>query len=148
MLDSDVGSPLAAVVVGSFRLRTGQLDGMASWLSHLAQRFPYLPDGPVLWAEWRLRTTQEPRLPEEVVLATLSLLDRGLPLTNDALGYAARQVDGYLLAYDLDASTRERLMRLRERLVRAFRFFRSGGVFCTFAATERRELTPKLVRSD
>jgi hypothetical protein len=146
MLDGGVRSPLASLVVAIVLLRAGQTDAMGNWLSELASRFSYLPDGPIFWAEWRLRKDEEPRPPVEAVMATLSLLERGLPLTNEALTYAMRQVDAYLLQQDLGAAEKGRLELLRQQLGRAFRLFRNGGLFCTFAASDPAQLTPELVR--
>ena len=63
MLRQGVQSPLAAVVAATVLLKAGRTDEMKGWIAELADRFPYLSDGPVLFAEWRLQVNEEQRLP-------------------------------------------------------------------------------------
>ena len=104
MLGSGIQSPLAAVVVATVLLKAGRIEQMNGWIAELADRFRYLPDGPVLFAEWRLQLNKENRLPADALNATLTLMDRGLPFTTDSLSYARRQVNAYLLQEDLDGT--------------------------------------------
>ena len=136
MLVAGIQSPLAAVVAAIVLLKAGRTDEMKGWIAELAARFPYLPDGPVLFAEWRLQVNEEERLPADALHATLRLMDRGLPFTNDALSYARRQVDAYMLQEDLDRTTRDRLEALRRQLGDFFCFSRSGGLFGTLVGPE------------
>jgi hypothetical protein len=144
MLDGGVRSPLAALVVAIVLLRAGRIDAMESWLSELATKFHDLPDGAIFRAEWLLQMNDDARPPIQAIEATLSLLERGLPFTNQALIYANRQVDSYLLEQDLKAIDRGQLESLQRQLQAALRLFRSGGLFCTFFASDPARLTPEL----
>jgi len=48
-------SPLAATIAGLVLLRARRWDKLHDWLRNLANWFPHLPDGPVLWVEQLMR---------------------------------------------------------------------------------------------
>lgn len=134
-------SPLAATIAALVLLRAGRLDLLESWLRNLADWFQRLPDGAVLWAEQILR--QEPDRKAAVAKATESLVrlvERGLPVTAEALSYAATQTERLHRARDLIP---ENLITgfdtLRERLDTALVCFRPGGLFTSYAGFGRGE---------
>jgi hypothetical protein len=145
-------SPLAANVGGLILLRARRWDKLHNWLRNVANWFPYLPDGAVLWVEQLLRQSKKnlnnstaddsfmrdvpgrwEGQPKRVVDYLASLLTRGLPTTGEALGYAARQVDMFLNYGDLNARDRASLERVQQMIREALPYFRSGGLFSVFA---------------
>jgi len=48
-------SPVAAAIGAALLLRASNLDRLHDWPKNLANRFPWLPDGPILWAETLIR---------------------------------------------------------------------------------------------
>ncbi len=127
-------SPLAATIAATVLLRVNRLDLIGEWLHNLADWFPHLPDGPVLWAEqlWRQGNGDD----ATVVAVAEYLVDaaaRGVPMTSDAMSYA----DALLgrLASETDSlpdGLRERLGQDSGAIRRALRVFRPGGLFCSY----------------
>ncbi len=127
-------SPLAATIAATVLLRANRLDLIGEWLHNLADWFPHLPDGPVLWAEqlWRQGSGDD----GTVVAVAEYLVEaaaRGVPMTSDAMSYA----DALLgrLAQETDSlpdGLRARLDRESGALRRALRVFRPGGLFCSY----------------
>lgn len=143
MLQAKGASPLAATVAAALLLRAGRLDLLHDWPRNLADWFPEMPDGPVLWLEqtWR-QTAGEPEQAD--VDRWLALAERGLPTLADAFGYAVQQAADLAAMDILDADRRQRVQETAEHLRPAARFFRSGGLFATFAGPAA-EVTPDLV---
>ncbi len=135
MVRKKTSSPLAATVAGLVLLRAGRLDLVEDWLQNLSDWFPSLPDGAVLWAEQILR--QEEDREKAVAEATRSLIrlnERGLPVTAEALSYAAGQTERLHRARRLIPETLiTPFDTLRERLAEALVAFRPGGLFSSYA---------------
>ena len=62
---------------------------MSDWVRNLAEGFPHLPDGPVLWAEqvWRQEADRDHAV-ESIARWLARAGERGLPMTSGAIGYA------------------------------------------------------------
>jgi hypothetical protein len=144
-------SPLAATVAALLLLRSRRLDLMHDWLGNLANWFPDRPDGWVIWVEHLLRTKRDEGL-DLAIDGFLNLEHLPLPLTAEALGHAARQVEE-LLAFAFppsDSQTddqRERhkaLKRLQYRLNRALAMLPPGG-FCAVFIGQKEAITPDLI---
>lgn len=138
-LQQKVQSPLAATVAALILLRAGRRDMLHDWLRNLAEWFPELPDGPVLWVEQLLREAPAAPPLDAIQQWLAELAMRGLPYTADALGYAGRQLDDLWNA-GLPVEG------LRRQVATALRFFRTGGLFATFAGMPG-EVIPELVAS-
>ena len=88
-------SPVAAAIAAALLLRVGALDHLHDWPRNLANRFKWLPDGPILWAETLLRRSEK----AAAVLAAhpearrffMLVVDRGPPLLTPVLAMASRQ---------------------------------------------------------
>jgi hypothetical protein len=144
-LRQKIESPLAAVVAGLILLRAERWEELHDWLGNLSRGFPYLPDGPVLWTEQQLqRADENASMPMAALDTLLEIEKRGLPFTNETFGYAVRQADAFLTLDELDDPRRSRIQALAERLRKARRSFRSGGLFCVFAGKPG-DITPGLV---
>lgn len=147
-------SPLAASIAGLVLLRAGRWDKLHDWLRNLANWFPQLPDGPVLWIEQLMRQPKgaieevEPIDLSQPINEAVSYLEmlrtRGLPFTIEAMGYAARQTETFLKFGQLNSQQRANLEELQQRLYTALRYFRSGGMFTVLAGREG-EISPALV---
>lgn len=136
-------SPLAATVAGIILLRAHRLDLLRNWLRNLANWFPKRPDGLVLWVEQLLQQSSDSNS-AEIVDYLLKLHDRGLPQTSEAFGYAIRQVEEVLRFDNLSPSQKRDLKSLQQKLHQALPFFRTGGLFSTFAG-RKGELYPVLL---
>ncbi len=127
-------SPLTATIAALVLLRANRLDLVADWLRNLADWFPDLPDGAVLWAEQVLR--QEPDRAQAVRLATVSLVrlnERGLPFTAEGFSYAASLVERLRRTELMPDELRERFEMLAERIDQALVWFRPNGLFAAYA---------------
>jgi hypothetical protein len=131
-LREKVESPLSATIAGIILLRARRYEQLHNWLRNLANWFPSIPDGPVLWAEQLLQQEQDALGSPEVIEHLLRLNARGLPHTVDAVGYAARQAHELLEFASLSAEHRDKLQRLEERLRAARKYFRPGGLFSVY----------------
>jgi hypothetical protein len=131
-LRDKIDSPLAAVVAGTVLLRLRRHDLLHGWLRNLANWFPDIPDGPVLWAEQMLQTDGRAIENRTLLEFVLQLRTRGLPYTSEALGYADQQVRRLLQATTPTPPERDELETLRDRIDRALRYFQSGGLFAVF----------------
>jgi hypothetical protein len=111
-LDDKDASPLGAAVAAALLLRAGALERLHEWPRNLANRFPWLADGPILWAETLLRreeleASQRRRTPgsqrqraldptpefEEAFNFFVEVANRGSPLLAPVLAMAARQAE-------------------------------------------------------
>jgi hypothetical protein len=140
-------SPLAATVAGLILVRAHRLDLLHTWLRNLANWFPDRPDGPVLWVEQLLQQSSDSNsaVTADYVDYIWKLCDRGLPQTAEAFGYAVRQVEVVLWLDDLSPTQKRDLELLQQKLHQALPFFRTGGLFSTFAG-RKGELSPNLVK--
>lgn len=128
-------SPLAASVATALLLKGNQFDRMHDWARNLANWFPAIPDGVVLWTEQCRRMAGygliDPKLIQWCV-RELSL--RGLPFTADGFGLAADLMSDVLRGrLQSDDATRAAARELANRLDAAAPYFRDIGLFCTFA---------------
>jgi hypothetical protein len=135
MVRAKLESPLAATIAALVLLRAGRLDLIEGWLRNLSECFPTLPDGAVLWTEQVLR--QEKDREKAAAKATQSLVrlvQRGLPVTAEALSYAASQTERLHRARRLIPETLiTPFDTLRERLAEALVAFRPNGLFTSYA---------------
>lgn len=128
-------SPLAATVAALVLLRANRLELISDWLGDLADWFPQLPDGAVLWAEQRMRQQSDRALAVSEAAASLCRLDeRGLPFTSEAMSYAASLAARLgRVAHLVPDAVRERFDRVCERIAEALVYFRPGGLFAAYA---------------
>jgi hypothetical protein len=159
LLREKLRSPLAASVAGTVLLRTGQLGRLHDWARNLSNFFPAWPEGPVLWARqldeqggevrrYRSDRTSYGVEGHEDPLRWIAELDeRGLPALSELLSVLSVVVETHTDRIDgLAGEEGARLARVRDRLQRALRLFRPGGLFVAFAAENPEELTPGLVK--
>ncbi len=139
-------SPLSAAVAGAILLRARRWDLLHDWLRNLANWFPQIPDGPVLWAEQCLRNPNQPWGMAEALEYTLRLDESSLPLMVDAAGYALRQVEDSLGIYVYSIEVRDKLERIHQRLKPAISMLRTGGLFAVYADPSG-QLGPEVVLS-
>jgi hypothetical protein len=127
-------SPLAASIASLVLLRANRFDLMHDWVRNLANWYPEIPDGAVLWAEQVLRRSRTPDALREAARYLLMLDERGLPLLAETLGVASRQLALLQTRFDvLDAPTLTGLKRLNERFAEALVYFRPDGLFSVFS---------------
>ncbi len=136
-------SPLAAAVAALVLLRIDRLDLIHDWLGNLADWFPQLPDGAVLWAEQQMRQrTDRPQAIADAAASLCRLDERGLPFTSEALSYAASLAARLDRAGDqVPPGLRERLGRVRAQIDEALVYFRPGGLFTAYAGFDTDALT-------
>ena len=91
LLQQKMADPIAAAVGAYMLLRLGELDRLHDWTRNLADWFPWLPDGLVLWGEHQARLGRH----AEALAAFLQLPDRGLPIFSDGLSYAVDRLRLY-----------------------------------------------------
>jgi hypothetical protein len=129
-------SPLTAAIATVLLLKGNQFDRMHDWARNVANWFPQIPDGVVLWAEQCRRMTAGPLLdPELIPWFVRELSRRSLPFTADGFGLAADLVKDIVRGrLQADAPTREAAAALGQRLDMAAPYFRVTGLFCTFAS--------------
>jgi hypothetical protein len=147
-------SPLAATVAALMLLRRrGGDEVLNEWSGQLIETFPGCPDAYVIHAEHMLRTGVLPA--REVVPVLLQLERAGLPWTGEAIGLAARQIEG-LLNYGFDPEPQRspeqldeygRLQSLRERFGRVAAVFRPHGL-CVTLLGPAELVTPALLEAD
>jgi hypothetical protein len=140
-------SPLAAVVGFLILYRAGRLDKIQDqWLKNTMNWFPYLPDGPVLLNEYVVSTQTGGPLQSGVGLRLKMLEQRGLPFTAETLGYAVRQLDVFrdVTTGQFKDEHAKTVGDVAARLQRACRYFRTGGLFTSFAGKPA-DIGPELV---
>jgi hypothetical protein len=139
VIEKKIKSPLAATVAALVLLRANRLDRLPqAWLKNLADWFPQLPDGAILYAERRLREKQTTktgatRALEEAAEYLLMVSERGIPRTCEAFDYAISLVARLKDRKELTATIRDGLSKLDHHLDNAFAFYRTGGLFSSFA---------------
>lgn len=82
MLFAKGANPYAATIGGYLLLRLEDYGSMRDWAKNLAARFPYLPDGCVIWA-WQ--SLQERADQETATKYFLEAAGRGLPIFTEGL---------------------------------------------------------------
>ncbi|WP_162256426.1 caspase family protein [Sphingomonas sp. Root710] len=134
-------SPVAAAFATNLLLRAGAIDYLHDWPRNLAEWFPWLADGPVLWAETLLRRREGDELDlgqpviEEALRYFTMLSDRGAPLVAHSLGLALRQADLWRPFVEndaLDGGKQSNLRAALEYVDRAGRFAQSSVGFSRF----------------
>lgn len=163
VLDEERGYPVAAALAANYLIRSHALWPLRDWPRELADRFPWLPDGPVIWAETLLRRREEPGAPvagpaaggsgppaagtpaDEAVRYFRMIATRGPPLLAGSLAFAIRQAALWRRAQD-DASTPDDpgLAQAIEAVERAGRYAASGGSFARFVSAGE-VLSPRLI---
>jgi hypothetical protein len=128
-------APLAAAVATVILLKGNQFDRMHDWARNLANWFPTIPDGVVLWTEQcRRMAAGTPLDPELIPWFVRGLSRRSLPFTADGFGLAADLVSDVVRGrLKTDDATRTVARALANRLDAAAPYFRDTGLFCTFA---------------
>jgi hypothetical protein len=127
-------APLAAAVATVLLLKGNQFDRMHDWPRNLANWFPIIPDGVVLWTEQCRRmaagTSLDPKLLPWFVR---ELSRRSLPFTAYGFGLAADLTSDIVRGrLKTDDATRKAASALMNRLDAAAPYFRDTGLFCTF----------------
>lgn len=113
LLKSKMSDPYAAAVGAYLLLRLGDYAHLRDWPRNLADRFPALPDGCVIWA-WQLIQTA-PSREQEIAEYLLMAAARGLPV----YGHGTRLLfDGLTLLGDVGRPALERLQAQVGALVR------------------------------
>jgi hypothetical protein len=146
-LQGKMQSALGAVIAGIMLLRAQRYEMLHDWLANLARFFPDIPDGATLWAEHMMRTDIETAVKGDVFATATQLLERGLPYTAEAFGYALRQVHELLEFENPRAAMKERLERLRTRLADAARVFRNTGLCSVFVGPQQ-SVRPAVILPD
>ncbi|MBY5694685.1 caspase family protein [Rhizobium leguminosarum] len=128
-------SPLAAAVATVLLLKGNQFERMHDWARNLANWFPAMPDGVVLWTEQCRRMRADRTLdPELIRWFVHELSRRSLPLTADGFGLAIDLVSDVVRGrLDADEATRSAARALADRLKEPALYFRDTGLFYTFA---------------
>jgi hypothetical protein len=135
-------SPLSATVAGVILLRARRWDKLHDWLRNLANRFPEIPDGLVLWAEQCLRQPGSNHR-KEAIEYFLRLDSKPLPGLVEPLGYALRQAEDFSRDPEYD-NYHDAITRIHGRLAKAVTMFRPGGLLATFAGPTA-ELSPEIL---
>ena len=104
MLESKVGDPYAAAAGAYLLLKLRRFAQMKDWARNLANLFPQLPDGCVVWAA---QLMQQPSSdPAEIEKYLLQAVERGLPVYSEGLRLLT---DGLRLMGDQGAAAREKV---------------------------------------
>ena len=104
MLQSKVADPYAAVIGAYLLLRLKRFSKMHDWARNLANWFPQMPDGCVVWAS---QLMQEPSSdPDEIRHYLLEAVNRGLPVYTEGLRLLT---DGLRLMGDEGTPAREKI---------------------------------------
>ena len=131
MLKMKVNSPLAATVGAILLLKGNRLDLMHDWTRNLANWFPALADGVVLWTEQCRRKAGGSLDAGQIGWFVDTLSGRSLPFTTDCFGLAVdilRDIKRGRLA--ADKATLEQADILDRRFDAAMPYFRDAGLFC------------------
>jgi hypothetical protein len=139
VIENKIDSPLGATVAALVLLRANRLDRLPlAWLRNLANWFVELPDGPILYAERRLREKQKNKKGRSIAFkeaADILLLvtDRGIPRTSEAFEYGMGLARRLKDREELGLGVRKKLHELERRLGNAFAVYRTGGLFSSFS---------------
>jgi hypothetical protein len=130
---SQVGAAIAAATL----IRSGNLDAVYDWPKNLADRFPWLPDGGVLWAETLLRRIEashvaagpgDPRYREARDYGMRGL-ETGLPLLGATLKMALNQTRIWNGMPEPASLSQQKAI---SRLLKAAECLVSGSLFASF----------------
>lgn len=148
--------PVAAALAVTFLLRSNDLSYLHDWPRNLADWFPWLADGPVLWAETLLRRHDadqglDPHVigesyPAEALNYFVEIAKRGAPLLLTSLNFATRQAAFWRQQLENGAIPDEDRRRLEAAIViaeHAGSYMASGGAFARFVADQA--MSPELV---
>jgi hypothetical protein len=139
VIEKKIDSPLGATVAALVLLRANRLDRLPlAWLRNLANWFVELPDGPILYAERRLREKQKNKKDRSIAFKEaadilLLMTDRGIPRTSEAFEYGMGLARRLKDREELGLGVREKLHELERRLGNAFAVYRTGGLFSSFS---------------
>jgi hypothetical protein len=136
-------SPVAAAIGAALLVRAGALDPLHDWPRSLANYFPWLPDGAILWAETLLRRDESSPKPAEVDRPSqaearryfMRVTERGPPLLAPVLRMAAWRASLWrrmLDAEGVEADERTKLQAACDVIEHATAYAVSGGLFATF----------------
>jgi Caspase domain len=147
------GSPVAAAIGAALLLRAGAIKRLADWPKNLSDWFPWLPDGPILWAETLLRRTgsaqsrRDQQGSPETQRYFLEIGLRGVPLLAPVLALAVGQAAAWrqLLAGETEAGNPPtQLLAACDAVEAAADFAQPDGLFGTFWSCEA-ELEPSTI---
>lgn len=122
----------AAIASALLLARAGQLAKVQDWPCNIMTRFPWLPDGAVVWAEALLDAQRRGAFPPHggkppAAESLAQLLERGVPFFADALDLADRQARMLLRA--ADGATARQLRTLSAAIQRIFEVVVPAGDF-------------------
>jgi hypothetical protein len=146
-------SPVAAAVAAALLLRAGAVKRLADWPRNLSDWFPWLPDGPILWAQTLLRRTGGARSrrdrqgSSEAQRYFLEIGRRGVPLLAPVLGMAVDQATAWRqpLSGGIGAGDPPpQLLAACDTVDAAADFAQPDGLFATFWSFEA-ELEPSTI---
>ncbi len=128
-------APLGAAVATVLLLKGNRFDRLHDWARNVANWFPWIPDGVVLWTEQCRRMAKGQPLDAGLLPWFVTELSRrSLPFTADGFGLAADIVADIVRGrLKTDPSTRAEAMLLTDRIKAAEPYFRDNGLFCTYA---------------
>jgi hypothetical protein len=135
-LKEKMQSPVAAAIGAAYLLQAGATDQMHDWPRNLSNWFPWLSEGPVLWAETLLRRDRSRRsVPDpEALNFFLQTAERGPPLLGPVFQLAAHQLEMFTRAkVPGDAG---RLQTVRTAIEEMANYMSPGGLFTTFVSND------------
>jgi hypothetical protein len=139
VIENKIDSPLGATVAALVLLRANRLERLPlAWLMNLSNWFVKLPDGPILYAERRLRDKRKNKNDRSIAFkeaadVLLLVTDRGIPRTSEAFEYGMGLARRLKDREELGLGVREKLHELERRLSNAFAVYRTGGLFSSFS---------------
>jgi hypothetical protein len=148
-LEQKMLSPVGAAIGAALLLRAGDLQFLHDWPRNLANWFPWLADGPVLWSETLLRRGGFfDAHPEDAYSGDgnkeafeffLRISERGLPVLTSVLGMAARQASYFRRVFSkigMSSAENHQLARIEAAIDRASTFALPAGLFATFSSDQ------------
>lgn len=134
VLREKLRSPLAATMAAVLLLKGNQFERMHDWARNLANWFPDMPDGVVIWTEQCRRMARgRPLDPQLLAWFTRELSKRSLPFTSDGLDIASDLLRNIVRGrWPVDKATRRRACWLTYRLSRVSPYFLDTGFFCSY----------------
>ncbi len=135
--------PVSAAVAGLILLRARRYEKLHDWLRNLANWYPEISDGPVLWAQQCMDQPGSRQAAIDVLPYVLRLEKGPLPIFGESFSFAARQVRAFLALDDLSPAERASLQAIQSRLDETLRWYRTGGLFATFAGPSNAGIGPE-----
>lgn len=138
-------APVAAAYATNLLLRANAIAYLEDWPRNLSDWFPWLADGPVLWAETLLRRRRYDVIDlgdaftREALTYYLKLADRGVPLLSNSLALAIHHAEiwrPFVESNELSPWEQSDLRASLEFVDRAARYAISGLGFTRFVSTE------------